>query len=306
MSIYFDFGDLEAFLAIADTGSFQRAANRLAVSQSAVTRRIQKLETSLDSRLLERTTRSLKLTLAGRNFEERARTILAEAHEAVHALADEGLRFAYQREAVITIATVYTLTHDLLPRALTAFEKRGHTARIILLDRFANDVIEAVKQGEADFGIGFAGLQEPGLDTNVLGRDPFVLTMRRDHPLATKRRFRWTDLTDVDLIVPAKGAGNRMLIDNALAADSLPLNWRYQARHSATALQLAAAGLGAAVLPASAVTGGSRSTLAVRPLREPLISRNIALFRRSGQPMPEMAAVLRQLLIDGFSRRQRR
>ena len=86
MRINFDFTDLSTFLAVADLGSFQRAADSLHLSQSAVTRRIQKLEESLGVSLFERTTRSLKLTLAARLFRDRAKAILDNAEEAIIAV----------------------------------------------------------------------------------------------------------------------------------------------------------------------------------------------------------------------------
>ncbi|WP_029064993.1 LysR family transcriptional regulator, partial [Labrenzia sp. DG1229] len=81
MRINFDFNDLEAFLAVMETGSFHLAAERLNLSQSAITRRVQKLEDVLGSSLFERTTRAVRPTLAAKRLQARAEVMLEGARE---------------------------------------------------------------------------------------------------------------------------------------------------------------------------------------------------------------------------------
>ena len=108
MHINYDFADLEAFLAVKETGSFHLAAEKLALSQSAVTRRVQKLEMALDSVLFERTTRMVKPTLTAKRLQARAEAILDDARETTRAMRDESVAFAHQRSLVVTVATVPT------------------------------------------------------------------------------------------------------------------------------------------------------------------------------------------------------
>ena len=96
MGINYDFGDLEAFLAVKETGSFHAAATRLNMSQSAITRRIQKLEDALDSRLYVRTTRAGKPTLAAKRLQARAEALLQDARETTEAMRDDSVAFAHQ------------------------------------------------------------------------------------------------------------------------------------------------------------------------------------------------------------------
>ena len=129
MRIKFDFGDLEAFLAVTETASFQRAAEALNLSQSAITRRIQKLEAVLDITLFERTTRSLKLTMEAKAFRPRAQSMVDDAAESLRALSDDSARFEHQRNAMITIAVIPTFTHNLLPAIIKKF-RRLFTGRL--------------------------------------------------------------------------------------------------------------------------------------------------------------------------------
>lgn len=296
MRINFDFGDLEAFIAVAETSSFQRAAELLNISQSAVTRRIQKLESALNLILFERTTRSMKLTLEARAFYPRAQSMIDDANESIRVLGDNSARFEHQRNAMITIAVFPTFTHRLLPEIIQKFHANGHRARINILDFFAHDVVEAVAQGEADFGVSFIGAQEPGLEFKSLLEDRFVLALHRDHPLAGQSRIKWSELKHHSIVAPWKGTGNRMLIDNEMAKIQHQFDWTYQVHHSSTAQALVEAGLAAAILPQSATPSGKSSAIIFRPLIEPEITRVIGSVRRTGFQLSPVAETFYQLM----------
>ncbi len=298
MRINFDFGDLEAFLAVTETLSFQRAAEQLSISQSAVTRRIQKLESALGVELFERTTRSLKPTLAARDFETRAQSMLSDASEALQVLGDNTMRYQYQRSEVVSLAILPTLTHDLLPRVLARFEAENPRVRINVLDLFAGEVNDAIAEGEADFGIGFIGLREPGLDFEYLLHDPFVAVVNELHALAEPGELPWASLAAHRMIVPQKGGGNRLLIDTAMAGSQQLLNWSYQARYSSTILELVKSGIGVGILPASAVSDQQDSGLLARQLIEPGISRSLGAIRRSNRALSAAAQHLFDLFVE--------
>lgn len=305
MRINFDFGDLKAFLAVSELGSFQRAAYQLHISQSALTRRIQKLEEAIGIRLFERTTRSLKLTLAAKGFRSRAQLMVDEATEAIQALGDDCARFDYQRNATVAVAAVPTATHNILPSAIRLFRDQGFRARIKLIDLSANDVLEAVSQGEADFGINFIGAQEPGLTFRTLLDDRFVLALHRSDPLCKRRRIKWSEIDESRFITVWKGSGNRMLMDNALAKARRSLNWAYEVRHLSTALGLVEAGVGITALPETAMPGNDHPILVSRPLIEPDISRTIGTVRRAGSALPSMAESFYNAVIERWSSTQK-
>ena len=98
------------------------------LSQSALTRRIQKLEEALGVSLIERTTRSLKLTFAAKGFRERAQRMLDDACEAMQVVGDDTERYAYQRNSIVTVAALPTATHKILPAAITEFRRQAITA----------------------------------------------------------------------------------------------------------------------------------------------------------------------------------
>ena len=292
MRINFDLGDLEAFLAVDTAGSFHGAAQQLALSQSAVTRRIQKLETALDTPLFERTTRAVKPTLAAKRLRPRAEALLQDAAEAALSLRDESVAFAHQRSFVITVAAIPTVIPGLLASALRQFQAAGNSARIRLLDRGANAVSEAVAQGEADFGISSMSGLDPGLQFERLFEDRLVAVLPADHALAALAQVPWSALAQADLILPARGTGNRVLIDDLRAQMGLDLHWSFEAERSTTALALVARGAGLALLPESLLQDVQDARVVWRPMATPRVARPIGLLTRIGQrPQPLIAAL---------------
>ncbi|MEM6888968.1 MAG: LysR family transcriptional regulator [Pseudomonadota bacterium] len=281
MRIKFDFLDLEAFLAVKETGSFHTASQHLGLSQSSITRRIQKLEAALDSVLFERTTRAVTPTLAAKRLQERAEVMLSEAHETSLALADESVAFTFQRAQSVTVASIPTVMHDLIAPAIRSLQVEMRAVRIRLLDLAANEVAEAVAQGEADIGVCSIPALEPDTQFDRLFDDPFVMAIPRDHPLAREEAVNWAQLSGENVILPARDTGNRMLIDDALARVGLPMVWTLEVGRTSTALELVAADVGIAPMPQSATGGHVFKDLCVKRLRAPDISRTVGLLKRA-------------------------
>ncbi len=293
MRINFDLEDLHAFLAVKSTGSFHLAADRLALSQSAVTRRVQKLEAALDVTLFERTTRSVKPTLAAKRLEPRAEAILEDARETSRAMRDESVAFAHQRNLVVTVAAIPTVIPEVMPVAIQAFRAAGHESRIRFLDMGANAVSEAVALGEAEFGICSMPALDPGLSFELLFEDQMVLVLPAGHALAGAEAVTWDRLAHEDVILSARNTGNRVLIDDAIARAGDALRWTYETERSTTALALVAGGAGIAVLPRSLVQASSDARIAWRPIARPQIARPVGFLSRAGRADSAEVAALK-------------
>jgi DNA-binding transcriptional LysR family regulator len=282
MRINYDFNDLEAFLAVKQTGSFQVAAERLNLSQSAVTRRIKKLEAALDTVLFERTTRAVKPTLAAKRLEARAEVLIENAQETTRAMRDESAAFAYQKNAIVTVAILPSVAPLVLTKALRRFRADDTQARVRILDRSANEVAESVAQGEADFGICSMPMLEPSTTFEHLFEDKIGIAMLADHPFAQRGCVAWSDLSDETVIVPSQGTGNRVLIDEALARNGQPIAWTYEVARSTTAVELVAADIGIALLPRSSVASFIGQSIVMRPIGDPEIARPVGIISRIG------------------------
>ena len=298
MGVNFDFGDLEAFLALYDLGAFDLAAERLSISETSLIRRIRKLEDALGGVLFDRAPSSLAFTKTAEDFRGRAQTILNAANAAVAASSDGSGPSSPELSATVTVAAIPTATHTLLPRAITGFRDKGHRGRIRICDLSATEVLDAIVKGDVDFGVNFVGSRDAALDFRPLMEDKFVLAMRRDDPLTEKTHIRWADIDPRRFIAVWKGSGNRMVIDNALARSRVSLDWAYEARHLSTALALVDSGVGVTALPASAIPDDARSMVVARPLVEPDIVRTIGAVRRAGGTLSPVAEDLFSVLLQ--------
>ena len=178
----FDLNDLYAFRALVEYGNFRLAAESICLSQSALSRRIEKLENALGIKLFDHhPARDLDAVRAGLR-----RTFGAVTDERRSGDADID-KVSQERVGLVTVATVPSAAYYFMPDVIRRFRLRYPRVRVTLIDGSAGNVIEAVTGGQADFGICFAGRLQPNLEFVPLVGDVYVAACRRDHPLAGKR-----------------------------------------------------------------------------------------------------------------------
>ncbi len=292
MSINFDLNDLQAFRAVAELGSFRKAAEAVNISQPALSRRIDKLEAALGVRLFERTTRSVTLTTIGRVFAPSAEQLLDDLDVALLGIRD----VASSRMGHVTIACVPSVAYYFLPSVISSYRRRFPRIKVKLLDASANEVLGAVISGEADFGVSFIGSQEPEVEFKLLLQDRFVAACRRDHPLARKKRVTWNELYEHEYVSVDKTSGNRLLLDQALAAVAPRAPSACETRHVTTMLGLVEAGIGVAAVPSMAMPGGNHPILTSVPLVEPVVKRRVGIVRRRGRQLTPAAQEFHRMI----------
>lgn len=283
---------IQAFMAIAEEGSFRKAADALHISQTALTRRLQNLEANLGVDLVERTTRSVALTRIGSDFLPHGRRLLTELQTALVEIRVSGKA----RRGDITIACVPTVGVHYLPRIIKEYSARYPNNRIKILDHLSSGVTEAVLRREAEFGIRQGSSQHPELTSIPLLRDRYVLICRDDHPLADRKRLSWKQLQAYPLIVPSHVMTNRALLDAALGADNLALQSYFEVQRSSTAVGMVAEGVAAAVVPRLAVQRGAYPNIRVVAMVEPVVSWTLVLLSRRKAHLSPAAQALYEML----------
>ena len=289
MRIHIDAADIEAFAAVGHHLSFKVAADTLNLSPSALSRRIQKLEQQLKTRLLLRTSREVKLTLAGKEFLTRSQDILGDLDELVLAMTGSSLR----RASTVTVATIPSIAPVLFPQPIAAFREVYPSTRIRIMDVTTNEVLDAVESGDADFGVTSFKPDEIDVVYSELRREPFVAVMQRDHPLARRRTVRWKELESYSVISTWKGAGIRMRLDFALAKGDNSISWKYEVQQIYTALSFAEAGLGIAIVPGFFTPYRG---LAAIPLSEPRVDADLGTVRSKHRKLGRQAQDFWELL----------
>jgi LysR family transcriptional regulator, carnitine catabolism transcriptional activator len=289
--------DLEAFRGVARFGSFTRAARALNMSQPALTVRIHHLEDALGVRLIDRTTRSVTLTDVGREFLPTVERVLGE----IDAVAVNVRELANGHRGSVTVAALPSVASTLLPDTIAAFKVRHPGVAVRVRDGVAERVTGLVKSGEADFGVGSPTRRDPDLRVSALMHDPLGVAFRPGHPLERRKHVRLRDLLGCPLILPDSDHSVRVLIERAFESLGRSVAPAYEASYVPTALGLAKAGLGVAVIAYSADAGASQAAgLRARVIEHPALVRQISLIesaRRSLSPAArDLAAVVRTTL----------
>ncbi|WP_167383673.1 LysR family transcriptional regulator [Bordetella genomosp. 12] len=283
---------VQAFVAVAELASFSRAAEHLHLSQTALSRRISKLEDAVGGLLITRTTRNLSLTPAGAAFLPRARRIVRDLSAALHELRDSALN-GYGN---VVFGCLPTVTAHLMSDIIAEYGKQFPRNRLRILDRSATEIRQAVLEGDAEFGISVLSSDHSDLMRTPLYRDPVVVACHAKHPFAGRRRLQWRELEGQQLIGVGALSGLRLQTESVMREAKLNLSPAYEVQHLATAVGLVARGAGIAILPQGAFDTANGRDLRLIPLASPAVSRQIELFKRHDHVLSPAAAPLYDLV----------
>lgn len=289
-----DFLGLEAFLSIAERGSFQRAAAHLNMSQTAISHRMRKLEEELGLKLFARTTREVTLTRAGIDFLPKAQKAMAELEQSFDDLKQQGAK----RRERLDIACLPVFAVNYLPPILSRFQKSQPGVQVRIFEMPSAAIAELVQSGEVEFGLSVIQTNRWDLDVETISASPLTLTCPSKHALAKKRSVGWAELRNLPLIRVSSKTAIRPMIDDTLSAARMTFNWQFEVQNVETAVNLVEAGLGYAIVPSIDVALHRGRGLAAVPLRGPRLSCTYGLVTQRGMPLSPPAERLRGFLID--------
>jgi DNA-binding transcriptional LysR family regulator len=287
MSIHtsIDLDELRSFVAVGETLSFVQAAERLHISASALTRRVQRLEAALGTALLVRNTREVALSAAGQRFVPRAREVLETLDTAVLDLRES----ERDRATHLTLAALPSVTAHLLPAIIRRFRTRSPSVHLRVIECGASAVVEKVRDRTADFGFSFRAGWETDLAFSRVADDAYCLIAPAGHILAARDVVRWSDLKPYAAITAGPASGNMMLLKEALRDVDWLSDTVYEIDHLTTSLGMVEAGLGISVVPRSSLPDGAEDRMVVRPLTDPDVGRTLGLFRRRNERLGSAA-----------------
>ncbi|NML55497.1 LysR family transcriptional regulator [Streptomyces sp. R302] len=243
-----DLRQLEYFVAVAEERNFTRAAERVHISQSGVSAQIRRLEHELGAELFDRSARAVALTAAGEAALAHARAALASA-EAVGRAVDEVTGLVRGR---LTVGMVVGCTLTPLFDALAAFHAAHPGVEVLLQEDNSDRLAEGVRSGAVDLAlIGAAAATPDGLDALTIIDERIVAAVPHDHPLAGLPHLALRELTAHPLVCMPPGTGLRAVLDRACAEQDLRPSIALEAGAADAIADLAARGLGVAVLSAS-------------------------------------------------------
>ncbi|MEU3827048.1 LysR family transcriptional regulator [Streptomyces sp. NPDC029080] len=278
---------LEYFVAVAEERSFTRAAERVHISQSGVSAQVRQLERELGAELFDRSARVVTLTVAGKAALDHARAALAAAG-AVGQAVGEVTDLIRGR---VTVGMVIGCTLTPLFDALAAFHEAHAGVEIVLLEDSSDRLVEGVRTGAFDLAlVGTATAAPDGLEALTIISERLTAAVPAGHPLAKQPHLRLRDLIAHPIACMPPGTGLRTVFDQACAAQGLHPTITLQASAADAIADLAARGLGVAVL-SSSMAEKHRDRLTVRAIDDVGTPAVLALIWKSA-PTPAVGRLL--------------
>lgn len=269
---------LEAFVQVADSGSFRRAAARLGQAQPVLSRLIGQAEQTLGARLFDRDTRRVEITPAGRELLPLAQRLLRDFDDT---LGDFGA-FMAGRSGRVSMVVLPSVSVAWVPRAMAAFARTHPQVNFALAEAPADTLLALLEAGRADFGISVRPAPQQRLHYRHLQDDPFVLVCRRDDPLAARAAVPWSVFGTRDCIMSAAHSSIRQVTDAVFLRQRTPPSPVLEYPSVAAAGALVAAGLGITALPVLALQLVDMRELVAVPLVRPAMARPIGIVTRIG------------------------
>jgi len=241
-----DIVSLQVFLAVAETGSFSRAAERVFLTQPAVSKRVAALETLLGVRLFDRMGRRIQITPAGQTLLTQAQLILNDIDDAKRRIAN----LSGEISGRLALGTSHHIGLHRLPAALKRFHRDYPDVKLDLRFMDSEAACLAVERGELELAlVTLPTKPRPLLNIISVWDDPLEVVIGKRHPLAARRRIDATLLLRYPAVLPGSGTFTRELILSALGSRRSRLDIAMSTNYLEVLKMLVAIGLGWSALP---------------------------------------------------------
>jgi DNA-binding transcriptional LysR family regulator len=284
-----DLVSLSLFTQIVRTGSISKAAAQSHLALGAASKRISDLEAAVGVELLTRHSRGVTPTVAGQALHEHAQRILSNVDHLAADLSDYAA-------GIVGVARLWANTSAItqfLPREIAAFATTNPGIRIELEEQDSTQVVMAVLDGRADFGIFADRTPELGLQVLPYRRDRLVLVVPKGHALAARKAIHFDEALEFDFVTLDKNTSLARRLQRETEALGKRLKLRIQVRSFDAMCQMVAAGLGVAVLPDAAIQPHVRSMgLRKIDLKDAWVHRGLLIGARDLAALPRPSRLL--------------
>ena len=282
------------FLAVAEEGSFTKAAEKLCIAQPPLSRQIRDLEEELGSPLFLRKARGLALTEAGEHFMQYASRIRQLADQSVEDIKEmnEGL------SGTLYLATVEGHAPALFAKWIAEFKSKYPLVEYELWNGNSDDVVKRILSGLSDIGVITAPYDEEGLDGHVIYEEPWVAMIPAGHPLAEEEgdSVELRKLAPYQLIIPSRQS-RKQEIENWFKPLKLEPKIFCRIAHMLNAYELTANGVGIAIYPAAAADYASDGVV-IKRIAKPDVTASYVLVRSAERNLSLVAGEFWSMVTD--------
>jgi len=277
-----DTSSLHAFLAVADSGSFTGAAEKLFLTQPAISKRIAQLEEQLGARLFDRIGRQVHLTEAGRALLPRARQVIRDLEDMGRAIGS----LSADVSGTLRIGTSHHIGLHRLPPVLRQFSRQYPQVQLDIHFIDSEEAWEGVLQGDLELGV---VTLPPSPDERVYSEaiwdDPLVFMAAPEHPLAAQPDVSLAMLTGYAALLPSPVTFTRRIVASLFSDNALNLNISMSTNYLETIHMMVSIGLGWSVLPATMLD----SQVVRLPVQEALMHRQLGFVMHPARSLSNAA-----------------
>ena len=284
-----DIPNLNAFVAVADSGSFSEASEHLYLTQPAISKRVSALEAELDAQLFDRIGRKVTLTEAGTALLSRARNILQQVDDSKRAIQNLSGHIAGK----LSIGTSHHIGLHRLPPVLRAFTSAYPEVELDLHFMDSEEACHAIEHGELELAIVTLPL-EPAkvLQTYEVWPDPLDIVVNQSHPLALLNKITTKQLAKYSAILPTRGTYTRQIFEHTMRKHKLELKVGLSTNYLETIKMMVSVGLGWSVLPRS-MLNKELKTLHIEGIN---LERKLGIVWHSGHTLSNAATAMSEIL----------
>lgn len=286
--------ELLTVVALAEYGSFVATAAYLKTSQPALTRTVKRVERILGVTLFARNTRRVEITPAGREFVSLADRMLTDLQLTVRNMSE----VSNEQRGRITITTYSAFATHALPELVKRYRETRPSVEVRIREGKQSEIVEDVRSGVADFGIGFINSLPDMLQAAPLRKEPLYAVLPNAHPLAQKKRqkIRLADLRDEPLVSVTGETYLRRLIDGAAAGAGMNLRYAITVDRLLSVISHVKSGAGTAILPWGVLPPQPWTGFQAVPLAEPALSVSVGLITLRGRYLTPAASSMMALV----------
>jgi DNA-binding transcriptional LysR family regulator len=285
----FDLVDLNLFIAVADSRSITRGADRAHLALASASARIKGLEQAFGVALFKRGRRGVELTAAGENLLDHARLVIHN----VEAMRGDLARFASGVRASVHLLANTSGLSEHLPRALAAFLREHPDINVDVEERESTDIATAIATGAADLGFAAEHALPDNVERFTFSEDRLTLVTARKGPFAGRRLIDFAEVGACSFVGLTNATALQLHISKHAARLGMRLHFRARLRDFDAICQMVAADVGVAVVPEAAARRCARTMpIAAVRIRDAWANRKLVICARSFKALPRPAKSL--------------
>lgn len=277
-----DTQNLKAFLLVAETGSFSLAADKLHLTQPAVSKRVAQLEEQLNITLFDRIGRTISITEAGEALLPHARAVQLELQAAEQSVRD----LAGKVRGRLRLATSHHIGLHRLPPVLSFFSKAFPDVHLDIDFMDSEQAYELTQRGEAELAVvTLAPAPVSNIITRAIWSDPLDFMVQKGHHLSRQKKMDLKELSKHPAILPGLNTYTGQIVKHLFDRRSLPMEIAIATNYLETIRMMASVGLGWTVLPRSMLD----TSLTTLPIRDARIERSLGVVHHESRSLSRAA-----------------